>query len=244
MGSKIRSSQIVLIFIVASGGALAQTKFGTASSGSVSIPSALADGRVATLDPADLRDFDAQPADVRKLITEALRLTKLGLKYQYGSDDPAAGGMDCSGTIHHLLEQAGFKDVPRDSSDIYRWVWMESDFHAVVSSNPGTFELAKLKPGDLLFWSGTYHVTRDPPITHVMIYLGVNRATGRRVMMGASEGRRFNDISRDGVSVFDFVLPRADREGDGAGEDRARFIGYGSVPGLKKTATSATAIGK
>ena len=239
----MRSSRIVLIFIMLGGGAVAQTNSGTVSSGSDSIPAALADGRVATLDPTDLRDFDAQPGEVRKLITEALRLTKLGLKYQYGSDDPATGGMDCSGTIHHLLEQAGFRDVPRDSSGIYRWVWTESRFNAVVSSNPDTFELAKLKPGDLLFWSGTYHVTRDPPVTHVMIYLGVNRATGRRVMMGASEGRRFNDISRYGVSVFDFVLPRIDKE-EAVGEDHARFIGYGSVPRPKETSASDDAIGK
>jgi len=92
----------------------------------------------------------------------------------------------------------------------------------VVSSNPETFELSRLRPGDLLFWSGTYHVTRDPPVSHVMIYLGINRHTGRRVMMGASEGRRFDNISRYGVSVFDFEMPRA-------GSD-SRFIGYATIP--------------
>jgi hypothetical protein len=75
-----------------------------------------------------------------------------------------------------------------------------------------------------MFWSGTYNVTRDPPVTHVMIYLGLNRRTGRRVMVGASEGRRFDEISRYGVSVFDFEMPRA-------GGD-ARFLGYAAIPGL------------
>jgi hypothetical protein len=186
--------------------------------------------RVATLDPADLIDFNAQPAPIQRLLTEALKLTKLNLSYRYGSSDPTAGGMDCSGTIYHLLQQAGIADAPRDSSEMYRWVWTRGDFHAVVSSNPDTFELARLKPGDLLFWSGTYHVVRDPPVTHVMIYLGLNRATGRRLMMGASEGRRFNGVSRYGVSVFDFELPRAtDAE---AGGDHPRFIGYGAIPGI------------
>jgi peptidoglycan DL-endopeptidase CwlO len=193
-------------------------------------PPLVADGRVATLDPSDLRDFDSQPAPVRQLLTQALGLTKLGLSYRYGSDDPASGGMDCSGTIHHLLQGAGLRDVPRDSGEIYRWVWTQGRFQAVVSSNPNTFELARLKPGDLLFWADTYKVKRDPPVSHVMIYLGVNRATGRPVMMGASEGRRFNDISRYGVSVFDFVLPRADAAAGGA--PAPRFIGYASIPGL------------
>jgi hypothetical protein len=149
--------------------------------------------------------------------------------------------MDCSGTIYHLLQGAGLADVPRDSSGMYRWVWLSGRFQAVVSSSPDTFEFARLKPGDLLFWSGTYHVTRDPPVTHVMIYLGVNRQTGRRVMMGASEGRRFNDVSRDGVSVFDFELPRPEAD---AGGDHPRFIGYGPVPGLESGDASGTAEAK
>jgi cell wall-associated NlpC family hydrolase len=189
-------------------------------------------GRIATLDPSDLRDFDAQPPAVRRLLTEALRLTKLKLVYRYGSDDPAAGGMDCSGTIYYLLRYSGVADPPRDSSQIYRWLWTQGRFESVVSSSPDTFELSRLKPGDLLFWTGTYHVTRDPPVTHVMIYLGIDRRTGERVMMGASEGRRFEGVSRYGVSVFDFVIPRAG-QGDAASGDPSRFIGYGAIPGLK-----------
>jgi cell wall-associated NlpC family hydrolase len=195
-------------------------------------------GRIATLDPGDLRDFAAQPAAVQRLLTEALRLTKLNLSYRYGSDDPASGGMDCSGTIHYLLHYAGISDPPRDSSEIYRWMWTQSRFESVVSSSPETFELSRLKPGDLLFWSGTYQVARDPPVTHVMIYLGIDRHNGERVMMGASEGRRFEGISRYGVSVFDFVLPRA-VDGESGSGDHPRFIGYGAIPGLKDVSPPA-----
>jgi hypothetical protein len=121
---------------------------------------------------------------------------------------------------------------------MYQWVWTHSRFIAVNSSNPDTFEFALLKPGDLLFWTGTYKIDRDPPITHVMIYLGINRHSGHRVMVGASEGRQFEGKSRYGVSVFDFVLPRKEGTSDIQGEGtlatdlRSRFIGYGSVPGL------------
>jgi cell wall-associated NlpC family hydrolase len=148
---------------------------------------------VATLTVADLREYEMQPAQVQSLLAGALKLTMLDLGYIYGSSDPTAGGMDCSGTVYYLLRAAGLKDVPRDASGMYKWVWQQSQFEAVTSSNPQTFELALLKPGDLLFWTGTYAVDRDPPVTHVMIYLGINRHTGRRVMVGASEGRRFND---------------------------------------------------
>jgi peptidoglycan DL-endopeptidase CwlO len=194
-------------------------------------------GRIATLDVFDLRDQDAQPPAVRRLLARALALTKLNLAYQYGSSDPAGGGMDCSGAIYYLLQQAGVKDAPRDSSEMYRWVWTQGKFQAVVSSSADTFELARLRPGDLLFWTGTYDVKRDPPVTHVMIYLGINRQTGRRVMMGASEGRRFNGVSRYGVSVFDFTIPREETSGP-----QSRFIGYGAIPGLEAASARAGAV--
>jgi hypothetical protein len=215
----------------------------TANDSAGSAASSANAGRVATLDVSDLRDYEAQPPEVRHLLTRALALTKLNLAYHYGSFDPTGGGMDCSGTIYYLLQQAGVKDAPRDSSEMYRWVWTQGRFQSVVSSSTDTFELTRLKPGDLLFWTGTYHVTRDPPVTHVMIYLGIDRHNGRRVMMGASEGRRFNGISRYGVSVFDFTIPHA---APSSGDDsrassdlQSRFIGYGAIPGLAQASATA-----
>jgi cell wall-associated NlpC family hydrolase len=193
---------------------------------------------VATLATSDLREYESLSPQVQRLLASALALTTLDLSYKYGSSDPKDGGMDCSGTVYYLLNEAGLKDVPRDSSEMYKWVWIRSRFIAVNSSNPDTFELALLKPGDLLFWTGTYKIDRDPPITHVMIYLGINRHSGHRVMVGASEGRQFEGKSRYGVSVFDFVLPRkegtSDIQGEGASAPdlKSRFIGYGSIPGL------------
>jgi peptidoglycan DL-endopeptidase CwlO len=184
---------------------------------------------VASLPVSDLREYDAQSPAVKNLIAQGLALTTLNLAYKYGSDDPKDGGMDCSGTVYYLLNAAGLKDVPRDASGMYRWVWKDGHFRSVVSSNPDTFELALLKPGDLLFWTGTYDVDRDPPVTHVMIYLGIDKTTGHRVMFGASEGRRYKGESQYGVSVFDFTLPTPDKTGN----LQSRFIGYGPVPGLE-----------
>lgn len=149
------------------------------------------------------------------------------LGYKYGSADPSAGGMDCSGTIAHLLRGAGIPDVPRQSDAIYRWVWQGSRVYPVVGKSERSFELEKLCPGDLLFWTGTYAVEREVPITHVMLYLGTRRADGRRTMFGASDGRTFEGRSCFGVGMFDFIEPRPQpRDGGGA-----RFIGYGPIPG-------------
>ena len=199
-------------------------------------PAAAPSVHVATLTPSDLKEFADQSPAIQLLLSKGLELTKLNLKYQYGSDDPQKGGMDCSGTVHYLLEQAGLKDVPRDSTGLYAWAWKEGHIQPVTSSSLKTFELDRLKPGDLLFWTGTYDTQRDPPISHVMIYLGTNRETGRRVMVGASEGRTYEGKPRYGVSVFDFVLPHSTSKSDSASSSArnsdSRFIGYGPVPGL------------
>jgi cell wall-associated NlpC family hydrolase len=191
--------------------------------------------RVATLNPAEIAEFDSASPAVRQLLESGLRLTQKNLTYTYGSADPLAGGMDCSGAVYYLLGHAGLVEVPRDAAGMYEWVWKSGHFHAVISTNPKTFELAELKPGDLLFWAGTYHIDRDPPITHVMIYLGTSKVTGRRVMVGSSNGRTYNGIPQNGVSVFDFKLPGANGSRV-SNEGGSRFVGYGPVPGLEAAA--------
>jgi hypothetical protein len=167
------------------------------------------------------------------LIRSSLALTEQNLSYKYGSADPAAGGMDCSGFIYYVLSNAGYKDVPRDSAGQYEWVRKNSDFHSVLSRSGDSFELNDLRPGDLLFWSGTYKVDREIPITHVMIYLGKEKSTDKPVMVGATDGRSYNGIRRFGVSVFDFKMPSGQPNKDDPGLT-AKFEGYASIPGLRR----------
>ena len=192
----------------------------------------------ASIDPGEIENFDAQPEAVRQLLTAALQLAKSNLTYTYGSADPATGGMDCSGTIYYLLRQRGFEDIPRSASEQYSWVRERSRFYAVLSKKQDTPELAEMRPGDLLFWTGTYNVDRDPPVTHTMIYLGRRKKDGHRLMVGSSDGRTYDGQRRNGVSVFDFHLPAA-RRGDAADAATAAapdhapdFAGYGPIPGM------------
>ena len=184
----------------------------------------------ATLSPDQIAGFDTYPSKVRQILDAGLALTKQNLGYTYGSADPANGGMDCSGFIYYLLTESGFKDVPRDSSQQYVWVRKAGDFNAVLSRKEDTFELDNLKPGDLLFWSGTYNIDRDPPITHTMIYLGREKRTKKRVMVGSSDGRTYDGKQRFGVSVFDFKMPPPPQSGDA--KISPVFVGYGRIPGL------------
>ena len=190
----------------------------------------------ATIEPEEIAEFAAQPPRVQALLTAALELTKLNLTYTYGSADPAQGGMDCSGAMYHLLRSQGFQDVPRDSSGQYVWARKAGPFFVVVSKTADGFEFKDLQPGDLLFWTGTYQTSRDIPISHVMLYLGTEKKTKKRIMFGSSDGRSYHGIQRWGVSVFDFKMPN----GDHADPEKPRvdFVGYGRIPALRDSAAS------
>ena len=183
-----------------------------------------------SLSPDEIAEYESYPSKVRQIIDAGLALTKQNLGYTYGSADPTNGGMDCSGFIYYVLKQNGFPDAPRDSSQQYVWVRKAGNFNAVLSRKEDSFELDALKPGDLLFWRGTYNIDRDPPITHTMIYLGREKRTNKRVMVGSSDGRTYDGKQRWGVSVFDFKLPPPPKSGDA--KISPVFVGYGRVPGL------------
>ena len=185
-----------------------------------------------TLSPDEIVGYDSYPPKVRQILDAGLALTKENLGYIYGSSDPANGGMDCSGFIYYLLTENGFKDVPRDSSQQYVWVRKAGNFNAVLSRHEDSFEFDALKPGDLLFWSGTYNIDRDPPVTHTMIYLGREKRTKKRVMIGSSDGRTYDGKQRWGVSVFDFKMPPPPNSGDA--KISPVFVGYGRIPGLNE----------
>ena len=185
-----------------------------------------------SLSPDQIEGYQNDPAKVRQILDAGLALTKENLGYTYGSADPKNGGMDCSGFVYYVLQQNGFPDVPRDSSQQYVWVRKAGDFKAVVGRKEDSFELDDLKPGDLLFWRGTYNIDRDPPITHTMIYLGREKRTNKRVMVGSSDGRTYDGKQRWGVSVFDFKMPPPPKSGDA--KISPVFVGYGRIPGLSE----------
>jgi len=195
----------------------------------VSEPENLPPSVNASITSSELLEFHAQPAGIQKLIESSLTLARQNLTYTFGSADPANGGMDCSGFIYYLLRQHGLTQVPRDSSGLYSWARKARGFRAVVSRKADSFEMDELLPGDFLFWTGTYATENDPPVTHTMIYLGTEKSTGAKVMIGSSNGRTYRGQKRNGVSVFDFKMPRT----SSSSEQGSTFIGYARIPGLR-----------
>jgi cell wall-associated NlpC family hydrolase len=181
---------------------------------------------------AEIGDYENYPADVRKILDFALSLTSRNLRYKYGSADPDRGGMDSSGFVYYVLSANGIKDVPRDARAQYVWVRKAGNFRVVLAQTGDTFELDELKPGDILFWIGAYSISREANITQTMIYLGRDKATNQRLMVGASSGGTYKGESRLGVGVFDFKVGRLKSKSEN--EPGAIFIGYGRPPGLSE----------
>jgi hypothetical protein len=183
---------------------------------------------VSTLQEEEIRGFADYPPALQCLLRKAIELTRLNLTYTFGSCDPQAGGMDCSGTIYYLLQSQGFKDTPRQSDEMCRWVLRHSIlFRTEKVEKFSDIAFSSLKPGDLVFWTGTYELAspRTLPISHVMIYVGKRASDGKPILFGSSDGRSYDGQKRTGVSMFDFKIPRQG--------DKGAIFGYGRVPGGK-----------
>jgi hypothetical protein len=180
--------------------------------------------RPGVVEAADLEEYPGLDGLRKRIVDEALDLAAEDswLKYQFGSADPDSGGLDCSGAVYYILQRAGV-DPPRSSAAQFSWVkdaGALTDVPATVTST-GDPAFDDLRPGDLLFWSGTYAPTdgRTVPVSHVQIFLGHEKATGEPVMIGASDGRTYRGTKREGYGVYDFKLPKPD--------SKATFLGYG-----------------
>jgi len=88
------------------------------------------------------------------IITEAKK--NLGVRYRSGGKSPSTG-FDCSGYVGYTLIQSGVWDRFYGSCD-------------GVKSQCTTISKEEARPGDLVFFTGTYRTSRN--YTHVGIYLG------------------------------------------------------------------------
>lgn len=190
------------------------------------------------IESAALMEFPGLPEDRKKLIEGAINVAKDSpwLPYRYGGSDPKDGGFDCSGAMYYVMKKSGL-EPPRTSADQYNWLKEKKRLNE-VSSDVRSLDHEKMKdlrPGDLLFWGGTYAPTdgRTVNITHVAMYLGHEKNGKRAVMINATDGRSYRGTKANGYGVYDFQLPR---EGS-----KAVFMGYGTPPGIEKMMVPAVA---
>jgi cell wall-associated NlpC family hydrolase len=184
---------------------------------------------VPLLETSELKGFAELPEARQKLIEAAMEAGKevSGMPYLYGGNGVEDGGFDCSGAIYHVLRKVGLKP-PRTSYGQFLWV-KEKSFMNLVSKDAADADdpsFSHLKPGDLVFWTGTYEPKDDRlvNITHVAIFLGYEKKDGRAVMINATDGRSYRGKKGNGFGVYDFRVPRKG--------GKSRMVAYGTPPGL------------
>jgi len=133
---------------------------------------------------------EAQPSFVSSSLDTAQEtlnyaLSLVGIKYKFGGKTPETG-MDCSGFVSHVFNQAADMLLPHNARAI-------SMFGKKIA-------ITELQPGDLVFYNTMRHT-----YSHVGIYLGDNKfvhasVTGRGVEVVNMKERywtkRFNGARR------------------------------------------------
>lgn len=102
----------------------------------------------------NLRDLGGKARDTASDIT-SYALSLIGVDYRFGGNTPDQG-LDCSGLIRYVFQQATGMSLPRSARD-------QARVGESVSRD-------KLQPGDLVFFN-----TRRFQFSHVGLYIGDNR---------------------------------------------------------------------
>jgi cell wall-associated NlpC family hydrolase len=139
-----------------------------------------------------------------RFLLQARALGDQGIEYDEDWRPPGeshAWEMDCSNTARYLYKVTTGIQLPRTASDQYYYLHLQGKAWDVPQGIDGwadtNFLRHNLKPGDLLFWENTYRPERQPPITHVMVFLGTNDK-GQWIMAGSQTSRGGEHNRRNG----------------------------------------------
>ncbi|MCE0523250.1 MAG: LysM peptidoglycan-binding domain-containing protein [Methylacidiphilales bacterium] len=174
--------------------------YGRNSAQSSNLPSARLSGRSFT------NPLIATPEDDwgNRFLQEARALGDQGIEYDEDWRPPGesrAWAMDCSNTARYLYKVTTGLQLPRTASDQYYYLHLQGKAWDVPQTTDGwaddNYLRRNLRPGDLLFWENTYRPERQPPITHVMIFLGTNDK-GQWIMAGSQTSRGGEHNRRNG----------------------------------------------
>lgn len=119
-----------------------------------------------------LRDFGGKAKDTASDIT-SYALSLIGVDYRFGGNTPDQG-LDCSGLIRYVFQQATGLSLPRSARE-----------QARVGESVGK---DNLQPGDLVFFN-----TRRFQFSHVGLYIGDNRFIHAPSRGGAVQVVRLDD---------------------------------------------------
>ena len=172
----------------------------------------------------------------KKFIDETKSLAQQGVRYDGDWRPPGEAekwDMDCSNTSRWLYQKVAGIGLSRCASDQYYDLQQKSRVWDTPRDAQGEVDSAalfsQLQVGDLLFWENTYKPRRDPPVTHVMVFLGKNNR-GQWLMAGSQCGGGFCNVSGSGPDIYVFdpcKLVGGYSKNFGFTHVRGRFTAYG-----------------
>lgn len=186
-------------------------------------------GRPALIAAGDLVDFERLPEDRRKLIEAAIAVARDSpwLPYTARGTKPSDGGFDCSGAMYFVMRSVDL-DPPRTAATQLHWLERNHRLHRVPANARDSRHpaLKNLCPGDLLFWGrpASAATGKGAVITHVAMFLGIEKKGNRPVMINSTDGRSYRGVKANGYGIYDFRLPAAG--------SKVAFIGYGTPLGI------------
>lgn len=140
-----------------------------------------------------LFSFPLRAHTVEELLRVADEVANMNLPYLWAGNDPAQGGLDCSGFMMYVFKKAWGIELPDESGKQLEYCYKHGK---VWDADSKDFKLSMLRPGDLMFVSGTRPSDRPSPITHVMMIVGPDRIVGSQ-----DEGAR-EKYGTPGVGYF------------------------------------------
>jgi hypothetical protein len=143
--------------------------------------------------------------------------------------------MDCSNTVRYIYQENFAFQLPRTAYDQYNFSKKRNSFREAPIRVDGKIDSDALRKdlhtGDILFWENTYTVPHNPPISHVMVYLGKNKSN-RMKMFGAGTFGKGEQTLSGGLDVYIFDpnqnigCAKNDR---GECTQQSRFLGYARI---------------
>jgi cell wall-associated NlpC family hydrolase len=186
-----------------------------------------------------------------RFLQQARILSNQGLEYDEDWRPPGertAWTMDCSNTTRYLYKVTAGIQLPRTASDQYYYLHLQGKAWDVPQNSmgmvDGNYLRQNLKPGDLLFWENTYRPERQPPITHVMVFLGTNEQ-GQWIMAGSQNSSGGEHNRRNGGPDIYVFRPSQPCGGYstwlGMVHHRGRFCAFGRPLEADRTKLSVAA---
>ena len=134
-----------------------------------------------------------------------------------------------------FMRKAGLENLTHTALAQYQWLKAGNRLHETTVEPSGLDQpfFNALSPGISCFWGRKSAPDKDKDeqlsVTHVAMYLGVEKDGNRHVMINSTDGRTYRGVKANGYGVLISTFRNRAPE--------ARFLGYGTPPGIRETTT-------